>query len=42
MKKFDPFEEKRISSYDRIVESGNYLEIPAEDGRNPNREEERD
>ncbi len=33
--KFDPFEEKRISSYDRIVELGNYLEIPAEDGRKP-------
>ena len=39
--KFDPFEEKKISSYEKILESGNYLEIPAEDGRNPEKEEER-
>ncbi len=40
--KFDPFEEKKISSYEEIIKSGNYLEIPAEDGRNPNKEAERE
>lgn len=38
--KFDPItKKKKISSLDEILKSGNYLEIPAEDGRNPNKDE---
>lgn len=39
--KFDPItRKKKISSLDEILRSGNYLEIPAEDGRNPKKQEE--
>lgn len=39
--KFDPItKKKRISSLEEIINSGNYLEIPAEDGRNPNKVEQ--
>lgn len=33
--KFDPFEEKIISSPEKIINSGNYIEVPAENGRKP-------
>ena len=39
--KFDPItRKKKISSLDEILKSGNYLEIPAENGRNPRKQQD--